>query len=46
MVKSEGVKKQRNQFDNPKKDAAKAKTLSKIERLEQELMDFDIAMSA
>lgn len=46
IVKSEKVKKQRNHFDSPKKDAAKAKTQSKIESLEQELMEIDVAMSA
>lgn len=45
IVKSEKVKKQRNNYDNPKKDAAKAKALSKIESLEREIMEIDIAMS-
>ncbi|WP_102273096.1 ribosomal protection-like ABC-F family protein [Cytobacillus massiliigabonensis] len=46
IVKREKVKKQTNLAENPKKDAAKAKALAKIECLEQEIMELDLTMSA
>ncbi|MEH7524815.1 ATP-binding cassette domain-containing protein [Bacillus sp. JJ1503] len=46
IVKTEKVKNQRNNSEDSKKEAAKEKALARIESLEQEISEIDIAMSA
>ena len=45
MVKSEKVKKPRNIDESKKKEAEKAKALTRIESLENEIKEIDLAMA-